>query len=439
MLFNDITIIDEHFEVREHMYVGVRGDRIEYLDTAEPKEDFGEKYNGADRLLIPAFYNAHSHLPMVMMRGYGENMTLMDWLFNRIFPFESRMKLNKEDFYYGTMFGAAEMLRYGIAGTQEMYIDPGPQCRAVLDSGIKANVSVANACGWKEEISLYDMEDYRTTDSALREYHHAGNDRLHVEFSVHSEYRISEKVTRQTSEEAEKRGVGIHVHIAETEGEVKECRERRGGRSPVKFFHDCGLFRVPTLAAHCVWTDDEDIAILKADGVSVATCPKSNAKLASGIAPAYAMLKAGINLAIGTDSVASNNNLNFLEEMRFFNLIQKVTQCSPEVITPAQTLYAATRAGAIAQQREDCGLIKKGFKADLAVLNIEGVWMRPIYNLLNNLIFAASGSDVVLTMVDGRTLYRDGEYPEMDMERIEYEIRNRCDRILGELAASSAK
>ena len=429
MLFKDITTIDENFELKEHMYVGVEKDRIAYVSDKQPAEDYGEIYQGKNKILIPAFCNAHSHLPMCLMRGWAENLPLMDWLNGRIFPFESN--LTDDDMYYATLLGVSEMFRFGIGSTCEMYLSQEPQARALLESGAKANLSTC--CIQPDGSDYFALPLYQKTLETIGRYDGLDNGRLHVEFSLHAEYTSNEKIAKGIAEAAAKHNSSMHVHVSETKGEVELCRERHEGRSPVKYLSDCGIFDVPTVAAHCVHIDDEDIEILKEHNVTVATCPKSNAKLASGICPVTSLLEAGVNVAIGTDSVASNNNLNMLEEMRFFNLLQKAVNYDPTVITPSETLYAATRAGAIAQRRNDCGLIKEGFKADLTVLDTDKYYLKPAHNVLNNLIYSASGNNVVMTMVDGKICYKNGEYPTLDMERIVFECEKSAQRILGAL------
>lgn len=433
MLFKDITLIDENFEVKEHMYVGVKADKIAYIGPAMPAEDYGEVYDGNNKLLIPGFYNSHSHLAMTYMRGYGENLPLMTWLGERIFPFEA--KLTPEDIYYGTLMGVAEMLRYGIVGTTDMYLNYDAQGRALADSYVKANY--AQCVTWMDPTSYYDLPIYKDTLESIKKFNGYDNGRIKTTFSLHAEYTSTEKIAKAVAEAAAESGSTMHVHVSETQGEVDICRKRHQRRSPVRYLSDCGIFNVPTVAAHCVHIDDEDMDILKEHNVTVATCPKSNAKLASGICPVSDLLEKGVNVAIGTDSVASNNNLNMVEEMRFFNLLQKAIYRDSTIITPAQTLYAATRAGAIGQGREDCGMIKEGFKADLVVMDIDNPYMKPCYNALYNLIYSASGSDVVLTMVDGRVLYKDGEYPLMDIEKISYEFEQHRQRILADVTAEA--
>ncbi|MBQ0110642.1 MAG: amidohydrolase [Oscillospiraceae bacterium] len=428
MLFKNITIIDENFNVQKNRFVATDGDVISYIGTSLPQGDFGEIYDGNNKLLIPAFYDAHSHLPMFLMRGYGENLPLMDWLCGKIFPFEAHW--DEESMYYSTLAGIAEMLRYGIADTTEMYLSHEPLGRAYYESGAKTTFSVC--CLENSDVDFRTTALYKDTVDAINKYDGLDGGRIRVQFSLHAEYTTSEKITKTLAQAAAEHNSSIHVHVSETAGEVADCKERHR-KSPVKYLADCGIFDVPTVAAHCVHIDDDDIQILKNHNVTVATCPKGNAKLSSGICPVTKLISSGVNVAIGTDSVASNNNLNMIEEMRFFNLLQKASTFDPTVVTPAQTLYAATRAGALGAGREDCGFIKEGFKADLCVLDIDKPYMKPEYNLLNNLIYSASGNDVVLTMVDGKVLYKNGVYTTLDTEKIYYECEKAKNRILGEI------
>lgn len=426
MLFSNISIIDDNYSVKKNIFVGVKGNIIDYISSEKPSEDYGEVYNGNGKLLIPSFYNAHSHLPMHILRGYGENLSLMNWLNKKIFPFEA--KLTEDDIYYSCLAGVAEMLRYGIGYTNDMYLEQRATARAFWDSGIRAHTNANVTCfddrGYKE------LPLYGETIATIKKFNKADNDRVTVNFSLHAEYTSTEKVVRGLAEVAKEMGSSIHVHVSESKTEVNECRSRHKGMSPVEYLNDCGLFDVPTIAAHCIHLDRNDMEILKEKNVTVATCPKSNLKLSSGVCQVTTLLETGINVAIGTDSVASNNNLNMIEEMRFFNLLQKGYTYNPTAITPAQTLYAATRAGALGAGIKDGGLIKEGFKADLAVLDIDKIYMHPEYNLLNNLIFSASGSDVVLTMVDGKVLYKDGEYTTIDIDMVKSKCQESINRIV---------
>ena len=433
MLFTDIGIIDENFKYRENMCVGVQADRITYIGSEIPDDAdaFGERYDGKDRVLMPGFFNAHGHSSMTLLRGYGENLSLQDWLFNRIFPFEA--KLYNKAVYWSTLLSMAESLRFGIVSTSDMYYFLDAMVRAYSVAKTKGNISraVANADGVtgpavKEIISIKEARD------SILMYDGFEDGRIKIDASIHAEYTNNEDSMRAMAELAEEFDVRMHIHLSETEKETKDCIEKYG-KTPTELMAELGVLDRPTTAAHCVWINDGDRDILKAKGVSVASNPISNCKLASGMCDVPALYRKGINVAIGTDSVSSNNSLNYIEEMKAFALTGKVVSGDPSAMTPEEVLFSATRAGALAQGRDDSGLLKEGFKADLIVLDVSEANMSPAYDMANNIIYSADGKDVCLTMIDGRVCYRDGEYTDIDIEETKAESEAARKKILSML------
>lgn len=429
MLFKEITILNKDFEIEENMYVGVNADVVEYIGKEKPAKDFGQEYDGKNRILMPGFYNAHAHSPMALMRGYGENLVLQDWLNTRIFPFED--KLDSNAVYWGTMLCMAESLRFGIVSSSDMYYFIPDMVQAVADSGAKSNISrsVANPMG----IPFDQLPSIKEAEDSIRLYNGYADGRVIIDTSIHAEYTTNEETVRGLAAITKEHDLIMHVHASETKLEHEECKARHDGLTPVQYFNKCGLFDTKALAAHCVWCEGEDFDILRDKGVTVAVNPISNLKLASGISNAPKMMEMGINVAIGTDSVSSNNSLNFLEEIKAFAAIAKVRANDPTVITPKDALMAATRNGALGQGREDCGILKEGCKADLIALRTDVPNMHPIHNLANNIVYAASGSDIALTMVDGKILYKDGEYMTIDIEKTIFETEKATAGILKQL------
>lgn len=429
MLFEDITIIDENLNVCEHKYVGTKGAIIDYIGDKRPTEDYVERYDGRGKLLMPAFYNAHAHSPMMLMRGYGENLKLAEWLNTRIFPFED--KLFSYAVYWSTLLAMAESLRFGIVSTSDMYYFCDDMVRAIIESGTKTNLS-RSITSFTEGSILSDPR-YAEAERLYKNFHGADDGRILIDASIHAEYTNTETSIREVAEFAKSHNINMQVHVSETKAEHEECKKRHGGRTPMRLLHDLGALDTNTTAAHCVWVEDEDIDIMREKGVSVASCPVSNLKLGSGICNVPKLLSRGINVAIGTDSVASNNSLNFIEEMKFFALLNKERQNDPTLVTPKETLYAATYAGALAQGRPDCGMLKAGCHADLIVLDLTQPNMRPVHDLPTNIVYSASGSDVLLTMADGRVLYRDGNFLTIDIEKTVAEVELACADILSRL------
>lgn len=430
MLFENIGILDENFDYKENMYVGVEHGKIDYIGPKMPPHDYGEVYDGKNRLLMPGFFNAHAHSPMALLRGYAENMKLQDWLFKRVFPFEA--KLTPNSVYWGTLLCMAESLRFGIVSTSDMYYFMTDMGKAVLDSKCKVNMSraIASIDGSEDFDHYPSVEELKV---AIRVFNGAGDGRVKVDAALHAEYTSSENIACKLAELAKELDVNMQVHVAETRSEAEECMKRHEGRTPVQYLADCGIFDTNTTAAHCVWLGDADYEIMRDKHVTVATNPCSNLKLASGICDVARLLDEDISVAIGTDSVSSNNSLDFLQEIKNMALISKVRANDPTVITPKQAMYAATRAGALAQGREDTGLLKQGYKADLIVMRTDVPNMHPVHNMLNNIVYSACSGDIVLTMVDGNVLYRDGEYKTIDIEQAITETEKATQEILDRL------
>ncbi len=429
MLFKEIAILNKDFVIEKDMYVLIEGEVIKYIGKTMPDGYVGEIYEGKGKLLMSGFYNSHAHSPMTLMRGYGENLALQEWLNERIFPFED--KLDSHSVYWGTTLAMAESIRFGIVSSSDMYYFIDDMAGAVIDSGAKANIS--RAIVHFDDSDVWQLPSMKEMARTFEAYHNKAGGRIRMDMSIHAEYTSNPMAVEAVSSYAKDKGANMHIHVSETRLEHEECKLRRNGMTPVEYFDSLGALDVPTTAAHCVWIEENDLQILKERNVTVAVNGVSNMKLASGVCNVPKLLAMGINVGIGTDSVASNNSLNFFEEMKVFAMASKMAFADPRAVTPTETLRAATVAGAAGQGRFDCGRIEEGCKADLIVIDIDRPNMYPVHNMLNNLVYSASGSDVVLTMVDGQVLYRDGEYKTIDIERTIYEVENATQRILASL------
>lgn len=442
MILKNVTYLDENFNIATTKYLTVKAGRFaEFEDTAstvvkDAKDDKDSK-NHVDHtdnrvidcsglLIMPAFYNTHAHSPMSLMRGFGENMALDDWLNNKIWPFEAH--LNSDSIYWGTLLSMAESIKNGIVSTSDMYYFTSDMVRAYADAKVKGNIS--RALVNFDQTKFEDMESVGEMKKAFEELNGIENGRIIIEASIHGEYTSDEATVRSLAEFAKEQNMRMHIHLSETQNEHQDCIEKRGV-TPCKYFDDCGLFDVPTVAAHCVWISEEDMDILRDKKVNVSHNPQSNCKLASGIAPYYDMLEKGINVTLGTDSVASNNCLNFFETMKLSGLLAKVRSLDPTLVSPKDILYSATRGGAIAQGREDCGIIKTGYRADFIALDLSSPSMNPVHDITNNLVFSADPSDIKMTVCDGNILYQDGNFAHLDIAEIVRETKIQTDRILG--------
>ena len=443
MLFKNISILEEGFTLRSGVDVRTDGAYITSITETVTNEsapdsalnDGGERVvDGKGKLLMPGFINAHAHAPMTLLRGYGENMTLNNWLEKKVYPFEDR--LNGGDCYHATMLAMAESFANGIVSSSDMYFFCDDMVEAVVESGAKINIS-RGLTFFDEILDLSGFKAFHESKKVFNDYNDTHDGRIRVDIGLHAEYTATPGLINAVADLVNETGAPIHVHVSETRKEHEECKERNGGRTPAQTLADGGVFDNGGLAAHCVWVDEADADILLNKNVSVVSCPVSNMKLASGIARIPLLLDKGLNVALGTDGTASNNSLNFFETIKLFALSAKVRFGDPTLITPAEALYSATRAGALAQGRADCGYIKEGFRADLIVVDLMSPSMNPVFEIANALVYAASNRDILMTIVDGLVVYENGKFPTIDIERAISETEKIKNRILSELAAEA--
>ncbi len=400
-------------------FLGVRGDTIDYIGAEKPAGEYAEHKEMKNKLLMPGLINCHSHSPMVLLRGIGSGLPLQEWLFDKVFPIEDR--LVPEDIAAGTRLALLEMIAGGTTSFSDMYFFPAETVAAVAEAGVKANLNRCVQC-FDENQTVEQNTQIPQSLALFEQYHNAENGRIRIDFSIHAEYTCKSHIVRAYSELCRERGGRMHIHLSETRKEVEECIVRHGV-SPVQWFEDLGTLASPTAAAHCVAVSDEDIAIMKRRGVSVVHNPTSNLKLGSGFAPVRKFMDAGINLALGTDGAASNNNLDLFEEMHLAAIMHCGYHCDPTAVRAAEVLDMATVNGAKLQGRDDTGVLAVGKKADLIALDLDRPHLYPNFDTPALLTCAAHASDVCLTMVDGKVLYENGEYKTLDREKVLYEAR----------------
>ena len=429
MLFKNISYLDEDGNIQSNGYVRVENRNITYVGKDAPVPQQEDIFDGQGKLLMPGFVNSHSHTPMTLMRGYGEGMVLSKWLNECIFPFEAR--LLPEDIYHATLLGIAEMMRFGIVSTTDMYYFIPKMTSAFISAGMKANLSHTIVGTFGGDFTRCPA--CIDSKKAFLNYNGSGDDLIRIDIGIHAEYTTDEKAVWGAVNLAKDLKTGIQLHLSETKEEVEGCKSRRKGLTPVQYFNRLGVFDVPVVAAHGVWLEGDDYDILANHQVTIASCPKSNLKLASGVLDYGKLRKAGIRVAIGTDSVASNNNLNMLEEIKFFSLLQKNRSGDPTEMKPMEVLDLAIGNGFAAQRRTDSGKIAVGKRADLIVIDMSGPHWQPDHQILSHLMYSSLGSDVVLTMIDGQIVYRNGEYLTIDMEQVFFEVKASKSRILSEL------
>lgn len=405
-------------------FVAISDGIFESVGEACPAGKFDRIIDCRGGLLIPGFYNTHCHAAMSLFRGYGDDLPLSRWLNERIFPAED--KLDAEMVYWASLAACAEMIRGGVVSFSDMYMFEEQTAKAVLESGMKANLA-RGLVSFDENVDMSSDRRFLEGISLKREYEGAGDGRLKIDMSLHAEYTNVLPACRYVADYCREQGLRIQIHLSETLGEHERCIEKYG-MTPARFFDSAGVFDSPTVAAHCVHVSEEDMNLLAERSVFVSHNPSSNLKLGSGIMPYSKMKEKGIHIALGTDGAASNNNLSILKELQLAALLHKGTELDATAALASDIIESATRTGALAQGRENCGLIAPGYRADAVLFDLDTIHTLPVYDPASALVYAADATNVKLTICDGRILYENGEYKSIDIERVKYKIREIADR-----------
>lgn len=413
-------------------YLGVDGDTIDYVGAQKPAQVYDETRDMSGRLLMPGLVDAHCHSAMTLLRGVGSDLPLDKWLFEKMMPIED--KLTAEDIAAGNELAMMEMIASGVTSFSDMYMEPRTAIRANEKIGMKMNVCrVLQAFDPNET----PEQNKRIPESVelYEEMHGAQNGRVRIDFAVHAEYTSNDATTKAYADRVRpfvERGAQMQIHLSETQKEHDECIARHG-MTPAAWFEKMGIFDIPTGAAHCVAVTPADMEILKRKGVTAIHNPTSNMKLGSGFAPVPELLDMGVNVALGTDGAASNNNLNMFEEMHLAAIIHNGFRHNAVIMQPEQVLRMATVNGAKMQGRDDTGRLEVGKKADIIAVDFRGrAHMYPAFEPMAMLVYAAQASDVSMTMVDGKILYEEGNFLTLDRERVLANARAAVARLYGE-------
>jgi len=387
--------------------------------------------DGEHRIVMPGLVNGHSHAAMTLLRGVADDLALMDWLQNYIFPAEVEF-VDAEFVRIGTELACWEMIRGGTTTFVDMYYYPDTIAEVVESCGMRAMISAT-------VIDQRSPDAENAPDSIGKGVAFIGrwkdkSSRITPIFGPHANYTLNEEQLQATRAMANRLGAPISIHLSESPYEVQYSKEHYGTTS-IAMFDAIGFFDGPTIAAHVVWPTDEEIPILAERKVGVIHNPTSNMKIASGISPVTKMLAAGVRVGLGTDGAASNNDLDLWEEMRLAAFLQKVEQMNPEVLSATEVLTMATRGGATAiGLGERIGSLETGKRADLIQVAFDDVHHVPTYDVISHLVYVTDEQDVATVIVDGRVLMRDRKLVTIDTARVRAEANALAARIQAALA-----
>ncbi len=411
--------------------IAITGDTITDIgtwDSIRPRYHAAKTLDLGRSLVMPGLVNAHTHAAMTLLRGVADDLPLMEWLTKHIFPVEQH--LTSEIVELGALLACAEMTRFGTTAFCDMYLLEDATYRAVDRAGLRALGG--------EGIFMFPSPAYPDTNRGfeiVRELHEKWKAHPRIRQSVmpHAIYTTTPEILTRCRDIAEELTLPLHIHLAETASETRQCLETHGKR-PLQYIHELGLLTPQTTLAHCVDLTDDEIALIAETGAVVAHNPESNMKLASGIADVPGMLRHGVRVSLGTDGAASNNALNMFTEMTSCALLHKVHGMDPTSAPAQVVLDMATLGGAGALHLNSVGALMPGMQADIIALDLDAPNLLPLHNPVSHAVYAATGAEVCMTMVAGEVLYNDGAYQKIDYPALVDEVRSLRDWVRSHLA-----
>jgi len=424
----NIVALNKSFQIIENGELLIENGLIKKVGKKVDAEN-AEVFDAQGQWVMPGFVNTHTHLPMTIFRGLADDLPFDQWLHKKIWPAEKKF-LNKASIRIGSELGILEMIQGGTTTFNDMYFFSPQVVEAVEKSKIRGFIG--------ESVVDFPTHTYNNLEEALqinrdliRNYKDHPN--VRPSLSAHAPYSCSPETIQEVKALAREHDLVYNIHISETQEEVQESLTKKGKR-PVEYLNDLGVLDNRTVGAHCVWLNKEEIEIYKASGANVSHNPSSNLKLACGFAPIHKFIQKGINVAIGTDGAASNNNTDMIEEMRLSTLIHKGTSNDPTVLNAKTSLRMITQNGANAVgMGEQLGSIEEGKIADLVFIDLNKPRTTPIYDVHSSLVYAAHSGQIQSVMINGEFVMKDKQMLTLDEEKIKAEAQELANKIKKEI------
>lgn len=409
--------------------VAVSGGKIVDVGTAEEinlRFSASTKLSGENKVLMPGLVNGHTHTAMVLFRGMADDLPLMTWLQDYIFPMEGQY-VNPALIEAGTKLACWEMIRGGVTSFVDMYFYPDVIADVAVACGLRATVAAPMIDFPSPGFNGWD--DSFEAGVAFAKRWKNKHPRITPALAPHAPYTVSESHLGAAFSAAKALSVPVSIHVAEDQSEVEFVTEKYG-KSSIELLSGMGMLEQQTIAAHVVWPTGEDIARLAGSKVGAIHNPTSNMKTGAGFSPVSKMLKAGVNVGLGTDGAASNNDLDLWQEMRMAALIHKGDSGDPTQVSAYEAIDMATRMGARAAGLDGkVGILKAGMQADMIQVSLDSPRFDPLYNVVSHLVYVAKSTDVVTSIVAGKVLMEDGVVKTVDMEALRVEVGKIADKI----------
>lgn len=422
ILYKNINYLDlENEKIIEGADIFIEGNLIKKIGN-NLQIKASEVIDGNFLLMTPGFVNGHTHLGMSYFRNYADDLKLMDWLENEIWPIEN--KLSADDIYWSSLLSICENIKSGVTNFCDMYYEMDRVCDATIISGIRGTLTrglTDNDGKGKEKL--------KSVRELYNNYHNKANGRIKVVPAPHAIYTCSENFLRDISDLSKDLDGIINIHLSETKGEVENSLKEHG-MTPISYVNSLGLLDNHVIAAHCVHITDEEISLIKDKKFYPIYNPTSNLKLASGFTPVEKLLKNNIIMGIGTDGDSSNNSQNLLQDMHIGAIVNKAREMDEQAVKAIEILKMATINGQRALGISKAGLIKEDYLADLTIFNLKSSNFTPKNNLINALVYSATAEDVKDVLCDGKFVMRNRELVNLDEERIKFEVNRHFEELV---------
>ena len=418
-LISNVTAVtmNEKMEVLFGAYLGITDGKLSYIGKTAPEEKPATIVDGTGMVAIPGLINCHTHLATAVLRSYLDDLSKAEALEEQL---RREDKMDARSAKAAAKLAIAECLRFGITSVSDLYYYPDATAEAVAETGIKANLALS-AYRFIDQNEDFDFDTDEQCQELCRvkdRWHGYDEGRIKIDVGFHSEYTSNHKLWEGLLGYASEQGLGLQLHLSQTPAEADSCLDRTG-LTPAELLDCHRLFSLPTTAAGCGGLSKEDIVLLGKRKISAVALPLSDAKSGQNSAAILDCVKAGMNVVLGTDGAVECGNLDLFEVMRFAALDARRRSGDPASLPAPAALMMATVCGARAQGRQDrCGMLKLGMDADLALVDFSAPHLMPCHNILNGLVFCAKGGDVAMTMVRGKILYQNGQFPTIDLTEV---------------------
>lgn len=409
-----LTMVEGNEAPLYNQWVHVKGSKIVAIEPIKndeaPKFTSDKILDSSNSIVLPGLINSHGHLPMTLFRGLADDLPFQQWLMDYILPLEGRL-VSPEFVKLGTELAVLESIRTGVTTVYDMYYFETDIAEVVEKHGLRGVLGESIIDFPSPDNPNKDGSDYKVLDAMLERY--KGHERITPIIAPHAPYTCSDDTLTKARDYAIKHEIPLGIHVSETAGEVQGSLEQHG-KTPVKRLQDLGVTKAKCIYAHCVHVNDDDIALLAQNNVGVTHNPESNMKLGAGGAPVTKLLKAGVNVGLGSDGAASNNDLNLFREMDIAAKLQKMLHADNTAMTAIQSLRMATSNGAKCLCLEHTGLIAEGYNADIISVSLDAPSMQPLHNPTSQLVYSSSGYDVEHTVCHGKVLMENTKIASID-------------------------